>query len=58
MRGKRVLIRGATSDIGKETARSLAMLGADIVLISRNAAKSASYGSACRQPRRTPRANG
>lgn len=32
MKGKIVLITGATSGIGKETARGLAMLGATVVI--------------------------
>ena len=36
MEGKRVVITGATSGIGRETALALARLGANILLVSRN----------------------
>jgi NAD(P)-dependent dehydrogenase (short-subunit alcohol dehydrogenase family) len=36
MQGKRCLITGATSGIGKETARALAAMGADVAMVSRN----------------------
>jgi len=36
MKGKIVLITGATSGIGKETAQGLAMLGATVVIITRD----------------------
>ncbi|MET7322775.1 SDR family NAD(P)-dependent oxidoreductase [Streptomyces sp. NPDC005549] len=36
MKGKTVLITGSTGGIGKETARQLAALGADVILVGRN----------------------
>src|SRR5437660_1603185 len=36
MQGKLCLITGATSGIGKETARALAQMGADVAMVSRN----------------------
>src|SRR5438270_9957102 len=41
IRGKRVLITGATSGIGLEAARSLARKGAKVVMVGRDAAKTA-----------------
>jgi NAD(P)-dependent dehydrogenase (short-subunit alcohol dehydrogenase family) len=41
IRGKRVLVTGATSGIGLEAARSLARQGAKVVMVGRDAAKTA-----------------
>jgi NAD(P)-dependent dehydrogenase (short-subunit alcohol dehydrogenase family) len=41
IRGKRVLVTGATSGIGLEAAHSLAQQGANVVLVGRDAAKTA-----------------
>jgi len=41
IRGKRVLVTGATSGIGLEAARSLAKQGAKVVMVGRDAAKTA-----------------
>lgn len=39
MKGKRVLITGATNGIGKQAALELAMMGADLVIVGRNEPK-------------------
>ena len=39
MQGKRCLITGANSGIGKETAKALAQMGADVIMVCRNAEK-------------------
>src|SRR4051812_21582053 len=41
IRGKRVLVTGATSGIGLEAARSLAQQGANVVMVGRDAGKTA-----------------
>jgi len=38
--GKRILITGATSGVGKETAKALAAQGANLIIIARNVSKS------------------
>lgn len=39
MQGKRCLITGANSGIGKETAKALAQMGAEVIMVCRNAEK-------------------
>ncbi len=39
MKGKRVLVTGATDGIGRETAKALVQLGAEVILHGRNAAR-------------------
>ena len=42
MAGKRVLLTGGTDGIGKEAARQLARMGADLVIVGRDPQKTAS----------------
>jgi NAD(P)-dependent dehydrogenase (short-subunit alcohol dehydrogenase family) len=49
MREKVALITGATSGIGKETARALAEMGARVVMINRNPAKAEGVAEEIRQ---------
>ena len=49
MQGKKILIIGASSGIGRETAITLAEEGADIVLISRNLEKLNNVVSLCKE---------
>ena len=47
---KRVIVTGATAGIGREAAWGLAKLGAELVLVGRNAAKLEEIGRAsCRE---------
>jgi NAD(P)-dependent dehydrogenase (short-subunit alcohol dehydrogenase family) len=52
MSGKTCLVTGATSGIGKETALRLAMLGATVIIVARDAARGAAAGEEIR--RRVP----
>jgi retinol dehydrogenase 12 len=45
MSGTTCLVTGASSGIGKETARQLAMLGATVVMVARDAARGAAAGA-------------
>ena len=49
MSGKTCLVTGATSGIGKETALRLAMLGADVTIVARNAARGEAAAAEIRQ---------
>jgi NAD(P)-dependent dehydrogenase (short-subunit alcohol dehydrogenase family) len=49
MNGKRVLVTGATAGIGKQTALELAKLGAEVVIVGRNAEKTAAVVEWLRQ---------
>lgn len=42
LRGRRIVVTGATTGIGKETARALAKMGADVVIVGRDPDKIAS----------------
>jgi len=52
MSGKTCLVTGATSGIGKETALRLAMLGATVIIVARDAARGETAGDEIR--RRVP----
>jgi NAD(P)-dependent dehydrogenase (short-subunit alcohol dehydrogenase family) len=52
MSGKTCLVTGATSGIGRETALRLAMLGATVIIVAREAARGATAGDEIR--RRVP----
>ena len=54
MSGKTCLVTGATSGIGKETALRLAMLGATVIVVARDAARGETAGDEIR--RRVPSA--
>src|SRR5687768_18373766 len=45
MKGKICLVTGATNGIGKATAQALAQMGATVVIVGRNRAKSAAVES-------------
>ncbi len=49
MSGKTCLVTGATSGIGKETAVRLAMLGAGVIIVARDAARGATASDEIRQ---------
>lgn len=49
MSGKTCLVTGATSGIGKETALQLAMLGAAVTIVARDAARGAAAAASIRQ---------
>jgi retinol dehydrogenase 12 len=54
MSGKSCLVTGATSGIGKETARPLAALGATVTIVARDQARGAAAAAEIRE--RVPRA--
>ena len=49
MNGKRVLVTGATAGIGKQTALELAKLGAEVIIVGRNAEKTAAVVESLRK---------
>jgi retinol dehydrogenase 12 len=49
MSGKRVLVTGATAGIGKQTALELAQRGAEVIIVGRNADKTAAVVAELRQ---------
>ncbi len=49
MSGKRVLVTGGTAGIGKQTALELARLGAEVIIVGRNAEKTAAVVEALRR---------
>jgi short-subunit dehydrogenase len=49
MSGKTCLVTGATSGIGQETALRLAMLGASVIVVARDAARGEAAGDEIRQ---------
>jgi short-subunit dehydrogenase len=54
MSGKSCLVTGATSGIGQETARRLAVLGAAVTIVARDQARGAAAAAEIRE--RVPRA--
>jgi len=55
LKGRRVLVSGATSGIGKETARGLARLGAEVVVVGRSPDKTEAVVEELRQSTGNPR---
>ena len=49
MSGKRVLVTGGTAGIGKQTALELARIGAEVIIVGRNAEKTAAVVESLRQ---------
>jgi predicted amino acid dehydrogenase len=45
-RGERAIVTGATGSLGIETARALAVAGADVTLVARRGSKRSSTGGA------------
>jgi NAD(P)-dependent dehydrogenase (short-subunit alcohol dehydrogenase family) len=54
MNGKRVLVTGATAGIGEQTALELAKLGAEVVIVGRNAEKTAAVVESLRKESGAP----